>query len=86
MQDDQSPEQLEAKLRVAFGAASERLAAEVNNATQIIATRLDLLRRNLNSRDEKQLNQWIEDIATALKRIKSALEEHMKARNFRPSS
>lgn len=76
MQSSESSKEIEARLRAAFRAASERLSDEINNATQIIAIRLDLLRRNLNSRDETLLNQWIDEIAVALKRIKAALDKH----------
>ena len=79
MQNDSTGDQREAQLRAAFRAASERLADEVNNAMMIIAIRLDLLRRNLNSRDEKMLSGWLDDIATALQRIKTAIAEHAKS-------
>lgn len=78
MQNGDSGDKIEAQLRAAFRAATERLSDEINNASQIIAIRLDLLRRNLNSRDEKSLNQWIDEIKDALRRIKVALEEHAK--------
>ena len=78
MENEGTGEQREAQLRAAYRAASERLADEINNAMMIIAIRLDLLRRNIHSRDEKALNGWIDDIAKALHRIKTALAEHAK--------
>ena len=78
MENDQSRDQSAGQLRAAYRAASDRLRDEVNNAMMIISIRLDLLRRNLNSRDEKMLNTWIDEIAQALQRIKYALSEHTR--------
>lgn len=78
MQNDESREQLETRLRAAYRSASERLRDEINNAMMIVSIRLDLLRRNLNSRDEKMLTGWIEEIAQVLQRIKKALAEHSR--------
>lgn len=75
VENDKSRDQ-EAQLRAAYRAASEILRDQINNAMMIITLRLDLLRRNINSRDEKMLNGWIEEIAEALKRIKNALAEY----------
>jgi len=78
MENDKSRDQREEQLRAAYRAASERLRDEVNNAMMIVSIRLDLLRRNLHSRDEKMLNGWIEEIAQALQRIKIALAEYSR--------
>ena len=78
MENDKSRDQREGQLRAAYRAASERLRDEVNNAMMIVSIRLDLLRRNLHSRDEKMLNGWIEEIAQALQRIKNALAEYSR--------
>jgi len=78
MENDQSQDKSAGQLRAAYRAASDRLRDEVNNAMMIISIRLDLLRRNLNSRDEKMLNGWIDEIALALQRIKFALSEHAR--------
>ena len=76
MENAKASSKPDAELRAAYRAAAERLADEINNAMMIIAIRLDLLRRNLNSRDEKMLQRWMDEIAEALLRIKTALMEH----------
>lgn len=78
MENDQSRDQNAGQLRAAYRAASDHLRDEVNNAMMIISIRIDLLRRNLNSRDEKMLSGWIDEIAQALQRIKIALSDHAR--------